>query len=68
MDGYLHHKQKKQDLQVSKRKGWFMQGEQDKAKTGWVNRKGITVKCIYVCIFVSNMLSVKNNALCLVYK
>jgi hypothetical protein len=33
VDGYSHHEQKKQDLQVSKREGWFMQGEQDKAET-----------------------------------
>jgi hypothetical protein len=37
-------------------------------RKGWVNRKGITVTYIYVCIFVSYMLLANNNALCLGYK
>ncbi len=66
-----HHKQKKQDLQVSKKKGWFMQRGQNEAKMegkGWADRKNITVVCIHVYIFVSYSLSANNSTLCLGYK
>jgi hypothetical protein len=71
VDGYSHHKQKKQDLQVSKKKGWVVQGGgQNEAKMK--ARGGLTEKtpllCIHVYIFVSYKLSANNSALCLGYK
>ncbi len=66
-----HHEQKKQDLQVSKKKGWFMQRGQKEEKMegkGWVDRKNITVVCICVYIFVSYTLSSNNSTLCLGFK
>jgi hypothetical protein len=57
VDGYSHHEQKKQDLQVSKKKGWFMQEGQDKAKTK--ARGGLTGKAsllrVYICAFLSHI-------------
>jgi hypothetical protein len=57
VDGYLHHEQKKQDLQVSKNKGWFMQEGHDKAKTE--ARGGLTGKSllfrVYMCAYLSHI-------------
>ncbi len=71
MDGYSHHEQKKQDPQVSKKKGWVMQGGAECSKDvgkGWGEGKSITVAYIYVYIFNSYTLSASNSALCLGYK
>ncbi len=73
MDGYLLHEQKKQDLQVSKKKGWIMQGGQNEAKMearGGLTKEeeSITVVCIHVYISISYTLSANNNTLCLGYK
>ncbi len=66
MDGYSHHEKKKQDLQVSKRKGWFMQGEQDKAKTE--ARGGLTGKAsllrVYMCAYLSHICYLQMTMLC----
>jgi hypothetical protein len=63
-NGYSHHKQKEQDLQVSKKKGWIIWKGQDKARTG---SKGVGWQdiIIVVCICMPYMLSVNNSALCL---
>jgi hypothetical protein len=42
VDGYSYHEHKKRGLQVSKGKGWYIPGEQDKSKTevkGGLTRK-----------------------------
>ncbi len=66
MDGYSHHQQKKQDLQVSKRKGWFMQREQEKAKTE--ARGGLTGKVslllVYMCVYSSHVRCLRITMLC----
>ena len=73
MDGYSRHEQKKQDLQVSKKKGWFMQEGQDKAKIeakGGLTGKSSLLR-VYICGYLSHIcmcccvLSANNIALCL---
>ncbi len=55
MDGYSHHEQEKQDLQVSKKKGWVMQGGKNEAKIE--TRGGVIEKTsllrIYMCTYLS---------------
>jgi hypothetical protein len=75
VDGYSHHEQKKWDLQVSKKKGWVIQGGQGEAKmeardglaerTSLLYIYSIYVVCVHV---VSYTLFASNSALCLGYK
>ncbi len=71
MDGYSHHEQKKQDLQVSKKEGLGQaRGEElskDRGK-GWVDkRKNIISVYMHAYIYFYT-LSANNSALCLGYK
>ncbi len=71
MDGYSHHEQKKRYLQVSKYKGWVMQGGQSEAKMeARDDVKERKHHCyVYTCVhIVSYTLSANNSALCLGYK
>jgi hypothetical protein len=66
VDGHSHHVPKKQDLQVSKGKGWVMQKGQDEVKAGargWVDRK-LSLLPVYICAYLSHIGYLRITLLC----
>ncbi len=66
MDGYSHHEQKKRDLQVSKKKGLYMQEGQVKGEMK--ARGGLTGRAsllrVYMCVYLSHIRSLRITLLC----